>query len=147
MTIRRFPHLPLLCVLVLCLLTSPVSPFGYVWCLNADGHVELEAARADDCSLDCPPLSAGNPPTFTIDAEASGCGPCLDVSTTLQWGSVRGRDSRGGSPVSLPTPFTPPAVAAHTPQASNLLTKGLVAETSPRISEPILHHRTIVLLI
>jgi hypothetical protein len=145
MFMRRLHHLPLLCVLVLCLLTSPVLSFGYVWCLSDDGHAVLETALAGDCGLAGPSPAAAEVPALSLNAGPEDCGPCLDISAALQWGSSRGRD--GTSPANLPAPLAPAAVAALTPPVNPFLTTGLIPDPAPRVSEPLLHHRTTVLLI
>ena len=145
MLIRHLHNLPILCLLILCLLTSPVSAFGYVWCVSADGHAVLEEAMAGDCGLDNPtPATDGNTaPALTIGAD--DCGPCLDISPAHQWGSPRTRQEQ--SPASIPAEFAPVAVVSSIPLPDRHQTSHFVATSPPRTPEPILHHRTIVLLI
>lgn len=142
---RRLHSLPLLCVLLLCLLTSPARSFGYVWCLSADGHAELETAVAGDCARTPAIPAAAGPPALTLVGETDDCGPCLDISPALQWTSTRSRDDAAGSVLPMP----PAAVAGVAPDHLHrqLLTNGLVPDPPPRLSELILQHRTVVLLI
>lgn len=143
MLVRRLHKLPFLCLLALGLLTSPASSLGYVWCLSADGHAALEAAMAGDCGMDNPaPTPIDTPdPSLTVEDD---CGPCLDVSTSHQWGSPRSRQKE--TPVSIPAEFAPVAMAEYTFLPDRLL-ECLTDAAPPRTPDPILHHRTIVLLI
>ena len=145
MLIRRLHKLPFLGLLVLSLLTSPVSSFGYVWCLDADGHANLEAAVAGNCGLDNLAPTSANPPATPLIRGGDDCGPCLDVSPSHQWGSPRSRQH--DAPVSLPAELVTVTVAAHTPLPDRLLNDRPPVDASPRTPDPILHHRTIVLLI
>ncbi|MCM2264423.1 MAG: hypothetical protein NDI73_04430 [Desulfuromonadales bacterium] len=143
MLIRRLHKLPFLCLLVLSLLTSPASSLGYVWCLSADGHAALEAAMAGDCGMDNPaPIPVDTPdPALTVEDD---CGPCLDVSTSHQWGSPRSRQEE--TAVSIPAEFAPVAMAEYPSLPDPVLNRPAV-DAIPRTPDPILHHRTIVLLI
>lgn len=145
MLLRRLHSLPLLCVLVFCLLASPVSAIGYVWCFSGDGHAALESALAGECGQDAQASPAGNFSALILDSEADDCGPCLDIAFTPQWGSSRGRDSE--TPVSPPSLFAPATFVSFISQIPPFHPNGLMLEPAPRIFEPILHHRTTVLLI
>lgn len=142
---RRFHSLPMLCLLVICLLTSPMRSFGYVWCLSADGHTELEAVVGGDCDRTPLAQAAIDLSALTLDDEGDDCGACLDVSPSPQWDSTRGRD--GKTPASRITLSVPIAVAVLNHPVTPFFTNGLVPESSPRVYEPVLHHRTTVLLI
>lgn len=144
MPLRRLHKLPFLCLLALCLLTSPASSLGYVWCLSTDGHAAVEAAMAGDCGMDNPVPATAAADGLALTVADDDCGPCLDVSTAHQWGSPRSRQEE--TPASIPIEFVPLAVAAHTPVPDSILNQR-VANAVPRTPEPILHHRTIVLLI
>ena len=145
MLIRRLHKLSFQCLLVLSLLTSPVSSLGYVWCLSADGHATLEAAMAGDCGLDTPAPTTTDTFTPSLTGGADDCGPCLDVSPSHQWGAPRSR--QGDTPVSLPAEFATVTVAAHTPLPDRILNNRPPVDAIPRTPDPILHHRTIVLLV
>ncbi|MHB8708144.1 MAG: hypothetical protein ACYC9I_04665 [Desulfuromonadales bacterium] len=142
---RRLHYLPILCVLVIGLLTSPLRPFGYVWCLGADGHVELETATAGDCDRAIPALITVDCSAPTLGGDEDDCGSCLDISPLPQWGSTRGRDS--DTPANLPALPAPVDVAAFNHPDIAILKNGLVTEDSPRVYELILQHRTTILLI
>jgi len=145
MSIRRLLQPPLLCVLILSLLVSPVSALGYVWCLSADGHASVETAVAGDCGGSAPTRFAHD---LCADPPAGGdgdCGPCLDISSAPSWGSSRSRDS--GSPASIPVASAAFAAAALPPLSARALSIGHVAEPTLRTAEAIRSHRTIVLLI
>jgi hypothetical protein len=93
MCIRRLHKLPFLCLLILCLLTSSASSFGYVWCISHTGQATLEAALAGACSMDLPTRPVGDIPFLARNAETNDCdpypcGPCRDISNTLRWGSA-----------------------------------------------------------
>lgn len=145
MFIRRLHKLPLLCLLVLSLLTSPLSSLGYVWCLDADGHATLEAAVAGDCGLDKPAPTTTDHPALSLTGGDDDCGPCLDVSPSHQWGSPRSRQV--DTPSSFAAEFSPVTVATYSKLTQLSLNNHPSAATIPRTPDPILHHRTIVLLI
>ena len=145
MLIRHLLQLSLQCLLVLSLVTSPASSLGYVWCLSADGHASLEAAIAGDCGLDNPVPTTADAPAPSLTGGDDDCGPCLDVSPSQQWGSPRCRQE--GTPVSLPAEFAAMTVAAHPPVPERILNNHPVADVILRTPDPILLHRTIVLLI
>lgn len=143
--IRRLHKLPFLCLLVLCLLASPASSFGFVWCVSADGHVTLETALAGDCGMDAPLSPADDFADHLLAAQTDDCGPCHDISNAPSWGSARSRNT--GNPDSLPAPLAPVIVATQLSLPERLLNNRPVAESNPRTPEPIRLHRTIVLLI
>lgn len=145
MIIRRLHKLPFLCLLALCLLTNPAGTFGYVWCVSADGHAALEVATAGNCGLDNPVPTTDANPSVSLTIETDDCGPCLDVSPSHQWGSPRSRQDQ--APVSFPTEFPLLVVGMPTPPPARFLNQHRVVNLSPRTPDPILHHRTTVLLI
>jgi hypothetical protein len=145
MFIRRLHNLPILCLLILCLLSSTASTSGYVWCVSSDGHATLEGAVAGDCGLDNPTPATNGITSTSLSIGTDDCGPCLDVSPSHQWGSPRPRHD--GCPVSVPAEFAPVAIVAYTSLPVRSQTSHPVAAPTPRTPEPILHHRTIVLLI
>jgi len=145
MFIRRLHKLPFLCLLVLSLLTSPASSLGYVWCVSADGQATLETALVGDCGMDAPALQAEGSPVLALTAATDDCGPCHDISHTPRWGSARSRNTE--VPVSIPAPLVPFVVAAHDSLTGRFLNSSFFVDPTPRTPDPILHHRTIVLLI
>ena len=142
----RLHSLPLLWLLILCVLTSPSSTIGYVWCVSADGHIVLEAAVAGDCAAEsrsAHPENTTNPaPAFE---DADGCGPCLDISASHSWGTAR--PCQDDLQTSLLASFVPAngVTAALLPERT--LNTHFIVDTTPRIPAPILHHRSTVLLI
>ena len=143
--IRRLHNLPVLCVLVISLLTSPVSALGYVWCFNADGYAALEAAMAGDCSTETPSLGLDGIATPSLTAGEDDCGPCLDVSPSHQYSTPNGRDDETLL-LSL-ADSAPAVVAVNLPLPERSLNKKLFTDPPPRTPDLILHHRTTVLLI
>ena len=145
MLIRQLLQLSLQCLLVLNLVTSPASSLGYVWCLSADGRASLEAAMAGDCGLNNLVPTTADAPGPALTGGVDDCGPCLDISPSQQWGSPRSRQD--GNPVSCPSEFAAVTVAAHPPVPERILNNPSVADVILRTPDPILLHRTIVLLI
>jgi hypothetical protein len=146
MSIRRFRHLPLLCALVLCLLTSPGGALGFVWCIGADGHshaTPLTAADRDCCSAAQATHADGHASGLTDNAEDHG--QCLHVAVTGQLGAGSSRD--GQALDEAPATNRSPLFTSLQPWSGELLTNGLIPDASPRVSEPLLLHRTTVLLI
>ena len=150
MRIRRLHKLPFLCLLVLCLLTSPATSFGYVWCVSDTGHATLETAVDGVCSLDLPTRPVGDFPILALNAESHDCdpypcGPCHDFSDTLRWGSASEHDTE--TAVSIPAAHASAIVATPLSLPDRFLTSRLDADPTPRTPETIRYHRTIVLLI
>lgn len=150
MLTRRLHKLPSLCLLILCLLTSPASSLGYVWCVSDTGHATLEAALDGVCSLDLPTRPVGDLPFLTRNAEANDCdpypcGPCHDISNTLRWASAS--DHGTETAVSISASHASVIVATPLPLPDRILTSRLDAEPIPRLPDSIRYHRTTVLLI
>lgn len=147
---RRLHKLPFLCLLILCLLTSPSSLFGYVWCVSDTGHATLETALDGVCSLDLPTRPVGDFPvlaqnTETNDGDPYPCGPCHDISNTLRWGSAS--DHGTETAVSIPASHTLVIVVTPLSLPDRFLTSRLDADPTPRTPDSIRYHRTTVLLI
>jgi hypothetical protein len=150
MLIRRLHKLPFLCLLLLCLLTSPASSFGYVWCVSDAGHATLETALDDVCSLDLPTRPVGDFPILTLNADANDCdpypcGPCRDISNSLRWGPASDHDTETN--ISILASDSPAIIATHISLPDRFLLNHRAAGTTLRTPDSILNHRTIVLLI
>ena len=150
MLIRRLHKLPFLCLLVLCVLTSPASSFGYVWCVSDTDHATLETSVDGVCSLDQPKRPVGDFPFIALNAKVNDCdpypcGPCHDISDTLRWGSASAHDTE--TAVSIPASHAPVIVATPLSLPDRFLTSRLDADPTPRTPDSIRYHRTIVLLI
>lgn len=140
---RHFLRLPLL-ILALCLLSGPAGSASYAWCLDVNGQSRF--VGDDDC---CPGTEAGSGQTSAPSAwcDQGGCGDsrCLDVSSHLYW---RSPSSRTFSAKIVLAPAAATAAAANFPPADFREWPGnLTPFSAPRISESILLHRTIVLLV
>jgi hypothetical protein len=145
MYLRRLYFLPLLSLLIISLLIGPAITSGYVWCVTLDGHRALETVIAGDCAADSHGQSTESPADSTLTAKpGDGCGPCLDVSTSSHWGNCRSRQDK--LPATLPVDFASTVVVATVPLPARHLDTHRI-DTPPRIPDPILYHRTIVLLI
>lgn len=146
MSIRRLRHLPLLCLLIISLLISPAVMSGYVWCVTEDGHGFLEEAIAGDCAADNHVEEAANIASAALSsAEDDGCGPCLDISTSHHLGTSRSRLDE--QQASLFAGIAPTTVAAPVLLPDRDLNNHRIVVVPPRIPDPLLHHRTTVLLI
>lgn len=147
MSFRRPFDLILTCLLTISLLANSASMASYVWCVNADGdHSTLEFTPAGDCFQgECVPPT-GHVTAATLAEKDDDCGPCLDISSSHQGNISRSR--HGEFSVEVPAGTITPAlmVSRLLLPESILNTPGIVA-FPPRIPEPILLHRTTVLLI
>jgi len=146
MSFRRIISQLLVCLLIPSLLASSASASNYVWCVSADGdHSVLELALAGDCSQDdCMPSTA-SVATPGLEADTDGCGPCLDISSSHQWNVSRCR--QGDIPADLPADLSLVVLDAFNPLPERTLNPYRLVAPPPRIPDPLLHHRTIVLLI
>ena len=122
MFVRRLQNSPFFYLLVIILLISPAATPGYTWEVAADNHSLRNEAIAADCVSD----------NYVESAQ-------------YRWGKAPSRkDHPSSGPLAGVTPTA--AVAQVLLHERNLYTQRVV-NSSPRISEQILHHRTIVLLI
>lgn len=132
-------------LLLVVLLPVGINAEAVVFCLGADGHAVVETVVAGDCSVDCgTPAPVEVLPPAMKDGD-DGCGPCLDISSSHQWGSPRTSDDCRH--LDLPVILPQVAVAIANDAIIQLTNHGLIIEPPPRIPEPILLHRTTVLLI
>jgi hypothetical protein len=122
MFIRRLQNLPILTLLIISLLISPTVTSGYAWCVAADKHGFREESVASD---------------FTSDH-------CV-ANMAYRWGQSDPR--KGHQPDSLLANISPTTASTHFPLPERNLNRHRIVDTPPRISDQILHHRTIVLLI
>lgn len=146
MSIRRLHNLPVLCLLLLALLTSPASASAFVWCIGADGHSHANSTKStgDGCcgtQQTAQPAACGQ----ELSTEEQDHGHCLHIALTGQPVLSGSRDSQTPDDAAATEPAAcakafPHATASH-PDAR------LLAKTTPRMAGPLLHHRTIVLLI
>ncbi|MCM2265528.1 MAG: hypothetical protein NDI73_10105 [Desulfuromonadales bacterium] len=143
---RHLPRLPLL-LLALCLLSAPASSGSYVWCLGNDGEAAFKIPRADDCCPEDAPVqeTTVSPSTSLCVQGMCADSQCLDLSSHPHWRSPRSRSFIAKSILPPPAPLL--ALASVTAPLSPPLSGHLNLSASPRIPEPILLHRTIVLLI
>lgn len=145
MTIRRTFNLPLVCLLIIGLLAGSARASSYVWCVSTDGdHSVLEFAPAGDCSRDdCLPAS-DSVAAAALDATADDCGPCLDISSSHQWNVSR---SRQVDVAATPLDIAPDAVTARPSLPERSLATLRLVDRPPRVPAPLMHQRTVVLLI
>jgi hypothetical protein len=140
LTKHQFLRLPLLCVLLLCLLASQN---GYTWCIGADGHnhtlAPVEEHSDSHQATHCDDQDPG------LDVSPDEHGQCLHIAVSTTWDQRSTRDSLVLDASAAAA--RAPVLAATGLLPAPLLTNGLIPEPSPRITEPILLHRTTVLLI
>ena len=143
LTKHQFLRVPLLFVLLLCLLASQN---GYTWCIGADVHNHARSTLGpvgeccgSDQATHCDDQEQG------LDVSPDEHGQCLHIAVSTPWDQRSTRDSL----VLDESAAAPrePILAATGLLPAPLLTNGLIPETSPRVPEPILRHRTTVLLI
>jgi hypothetical protein len=140
---RRLHHIPLLCLLIISLLMNPAVTSDHV---STDGHSFLEGAIAGNRVSDNHDEETANTASSALSSEkAECCGPCLGISTSHYWRNSRTR--QGDLPVRLLVGTALTTVAAPVPLPERNLNPHRLVAASPRIPDPILHHRTIVLLI
>jgi hypothetical protein len=122
MLVRRLQNLPILYLLIISLLISPAVTSGYAWCVAADKH----SFRKE--------VVAGN---FAADSDVA--------NMAFRWGHSDPR--QGHQPASLPVGIPATGFSADVPLPERNLNSHRVVASAPRISDQILQHRTIVLLI
>jgi len=132
-------------LLLVALLPVGINAEVVVFCLGADGHAEVEIVVTGACGADCAAPAPIEVLPHAMKADDDGCGPCLDISSSHQWGSPRTFDD--SIHVELPFTLSQTAVAIANDAVLQPINNGLIIEPAPRIPEPILHHRTTVLLI
>jgi hypothetical protein len=132
-------------LLLVVLLPVGINAEAMVFCLGADGHAEVETVLAGACGVDCDASAPVEVLPLAINDGDDGCGPCLDISSSHQWGSPRTTDD--SRHIELPVTLSQAAVAIASDAVLQPIDNGLIIGPAPRIPEPILLHRTTVLLI
>lgn len=125
-------------------LASSASVFGYAWCLGDDGHVEVSYSKGSDCcdhDLGKGSVARYLAPTIKQSSD-NACGSCLDFSAQPCDAVFTKRVKRILAPsvAVLTAKVFSPDVVRSTPWDARL------TSISPRISQAILVHRTVVLL-
>jgi hypothetical protein len=149
-TMSNFSRLIALSLILVSLLSGSLSAQTLVLCVGDDRHAAFESASFGACDGGkvSPPLST--PPTNLLPAgsqliEELHCGPCLDVLLSYELGSLRSRQSE--TPASIPAELPPIVTTAHLLLPHQLTSDPVLFAPTPRTPEPLLHHRTVVLLI
>lgn len=132
-------------LLVLFMIASLGTVFGYAWCVGDDGHVEVSYANDSGCCADdlkSQPVNRYDVPTVS-QASGGSCGLCLDF-TVQQYDVVffkRVKRTSVTSVATFPSHVLSPNVGQSVP-----LVASLALQPVPRVSKTILAHRTTVLL-
>lgn len=132
-------------LLLVALLPVGINAEAVVFCLGADGHAIVETVMAGTCGVDCAAPAPVEVLPPAMKGGDDGCGPCLDISSSHQWGNPRPFDD--SIHIKLPVMLLQAAVAIANDAVLQPINNGLIVEPTPRIPEPILLHRTTVLLI
>ncbi len=121
------------------MLVGQTSGYSYVWCFGIDGHTVLEQAHDSCCDE-----HKSQHDVLSSEVSVDHCGPCLDLLPSSSYASNRSRDVL----MSLDTLVMVPVVDDPFLRLTSmpLQPQRVVADFVPRISDQILHHRTIVLL-
>jgi len=119
---RRLQNLPILYLLIISLLISPAVTSGYAWCVATDKHSFWKEAVVGD---------------FASDNYVA--------NMAFRWGQSDPR--QGHQPASLLASISSTTLLSHFPLPERNLNIHRIVDSSPRTSNQILHHRTIVLLI
>ncbi len=133
-------------LLVAFLSTSMGTLLGYAWCVGDDGHVEVSYTTGAGCcadDLDGATVDRYDAPSLS-QANAKGCGLCLDFSAQQSEGVVFKRIKRT-STASLGV-LSANSSSAKTMQNTKLVAVDLMPQPPPRIAQTLLAHRTVVLL-
>jgi hypothetical protein len=111
--------------------------WGFVLCIGADGHSAIEQAVSGKCS----PAESTCPAKDDFPCD-DHCGPCQDISTSLDF--TYGR-LHGDHDLSLPAPL-PALVSVASPAFYRELTAKLSTQPPPRPYHALSALRTVVLL-
>jgi len=146
MSSNLFRHIVVCISLLVFLFTGQTSVQGYVWCVAESGRAVLEYAKNNSCTSEA---SAGKEDCHSEEGflddldQDDHCGPCLDVSATIEVTNSRHKDQKEIlAPAGLPNKsfLLPDRIFAE------VLTPGLLSQPPPRVSQTLLAHRTVVLL-
>ncbi|WP_321531715.1 hypothetical protein [uncultured Desulfuromonas sp.] len=143
MTVRKsYKHIFSTLCLILMLFICQTNIYGFVWCFCDQDNVKLEQLHFD-CNQQCASEQnnqADDHQSHHI-AQKDHTGPCLDLLTSGSYTSRQRHDlfNQPITPLILPTTPVVSMVGetAGRPQLTRLV--------EPRVSQHILHHRTIVL--
>lgn len=128
------------------LLTCVGSAFGFAWCIGEDGHVEIERVAGNGCGDDdfeSKGVVSHKTPTIQYPSY-DHCGPCLDLSMQNNIFTAKRLTKITSTPsdVIILNGFLETSI-----QSIKLVVGNLAPQPPPRISQSILAHRTIVLLV
>ena len=126
-------------------LMTLVSVPGFAWCIGEDGHFEIEFEALKGCDIDAIGSAVDLVEGSSIHIEEDNCGACLDIY--LQFNEAI--SSKRFYEKIIKTTDTlalnePPSFISQTVK---MVIANLVPRPPQRITQAILDHRTIVLLI
>ena len=131
--------------LLLFTLCGQAGAQAFVWCIGEDGHAALEYAAGDACG----PTSDRERETchkelFELPAADEHCGPCTDISPSLEVTSGRSWDPQDFQAPLLALPAT--LEAPYNQALAGLFTVSLYPQPPPGPNQTLLCLRTVVLL-
>jgi len=140
---KGYKHIFSTISLLLMLFVCQANIYGFVWCFCDQDATKLEQLHFD-CNQSCPSeheAPEDDHPSHHI-SRADHTGPCLDLSTSGSYTTARQRDDFFKQQIALSACPVEPVFSDGTETVNHSLPNHIV---TPRISQQILHHRTIVL--
>ncbi|PLX91025.1 MAG: hypothetical protein C0614_00090 [Desulfuromonas sp.] len=133
-------------LLLVFVFTTLGSVPGFAWCIGEDGHFEIEYVATSDCG-DIATNSPGNiVEESSVHFDVDHCGPCLDFylqsHETISVRRLLETTTKRADILALNT-----KISSVTSQSVKRGVENLASQPSIRISQVILEHRKIVLLI
>lgn len=146
MTPKPSRYIVVLISLLIFLLTGQAGVLGYVWCLGENGHSEFESVANKGCAATSPQQAQDchdGKGALESHTQEDHCGTCLDIPACLDATSTRDQSQKG---CDVSTGLASLPQISLSPIFAQVLTKNLLAQPPPRVSQTILAHRTVVLL-
>lgn len=139
----RVPKIIVCLLLPIFVLTCAGDVFGLVWCIGEDGHFSIERSMANDCADGARSCASIAQDEAMLAAGDPSCGPCLDLFPEGDAFLIKRLKKSTPASTDVTSPETLPLVIA---QSIKLVVGGLTTKPTPRVSQTILAHRTVVLL-
>jgi hypothetical protein len=147
--ILKSSHTVALVLLPLFLITGIVSVLGYVWCLGSDGHIGVEVSSVNGCSdEDVESRNVFRLAVPSIEQSNAGCSDSgLDFTVHVQQAEATFLKRFENIPLISVDTVPSNAFSSLVAQNTKLIVDNLALKPPSKISQTILAHRTIVLLV
>lgn len=141
----RYLNIKCFVLLLTFVLTTLVSVPGFAWCIGEDGHFEIEYEAIKGCGIGAIGSTVDPVDGSSVHIKEDNRGACLDIY--LQSGEAISNKRLYEKVIKTADTLALSAPPLFTSQAVKMVIANLVPRPPQRITQAVLDHRTIVLLI